>query len=70
MRIIELFRDKLRELEAERKSGAMDASQYEQSRRDLERQLLDAVAGTAMHRRPRAQARALERGPRRLSWCC
>jgi cytochrome c-type biogenesis protein CcmH len=42
--VVELFREKLRDLDAERKSGAIEAAQYEQSRRELERQLLDAVA--------------------------
>jgi len=43
--VVALFRDKLRELEAERSSGAIDDNQYQQSRRDIERNLLDAVAG-------------------------
>jgi cytochrome c-type biogenesis protein CcmH len=42
--IIGLFREKLRDLEAEHAGGGMAAAQYEQSRRELERQLLEAVA--------------------------
>lgn len=57
--IVDLFREKLRELEAERASGAIADEQYEKSRRDLERQLLDAVAVT------NAPAAA---GPRRARW--
>jgi cytochrome c-type biogenesis protein CcmH len=45
--IVAMFRDKLRELDADRQSGSIDAAPYEQARRELERQLLDAVAGTA-----------------------
>jgi cytochrome c-type biogenesis protein CcmH len=57
--IVELFREKLRDLEAERKSGVLQDAQYEQSRRDLERQLLDAVAATDV---------PLAAGPRRARW--
>jgi cytochrome c-type biogenesis protein CcmH len=56
--VIALFRDQLRELEAERKSGAVDENQYQQGRRDIERKLLDAVAG----------ADAAPSGPRRARW--
>ncbi len=56
--VVALFRDKLRELETERASGAIDDSQYQQSRRDIERNLLDAVAAVD----------APAAGPRRARW--
>jgi len=56
--VVALFRDKLRELEAERGSGAIDDNQYQQSRRDIERNLLEAVAG----------AEPAPAGPRRARW--
>jgi cytochrome c-type biogenesis protein CcmH len=56
--VVALFRDKLRELEAERGSGAIDDGQYQQSRRDIERNLLEAVAG----------ADTAPVGPRRARW--
>ena len=56
--VVALFRDKLRELEAERSSGAIDDNQYQQSRRDIERNLLEAVAG----------ADTAPAGPRRARW--
>ncbi|HYA77055.1 MAG TPA: c-type cytochrome biogenesis protein CcmI [Burkholderiaceae bacterium] len=43
--IVALFRDQLRELEAERKSGAIEETQYRQSRHDIEHNLLEEVAG-------------------------
>jgi len=43
--IVALFRDQLRELEAERRSGAVEEPQYQQARRDIERHLLEEVAG-------------------------
>ncbi len=42
--IVALFRDQLRELDAERAAGNVGDLQYEQSRRDIERRLLDEVA--------------------------
>jgi cytochrome c-type biogenesis protein CcmH len=42
--IVALFRDQLRELEAERKSGAIEETQYQQSRRDIEHNLVEEVA--------------------------
>ncbi|HYB49498.1 MAG TPA: c-type cytochrome biogenesis protein CcmI, partial [Burkholderiaceae bacterium] len=42
--IVALFRDQLRELEAERKSGAVEEAQYLQSRREIEHNLLEEVA--------------------------
>jgi cytochrome c-type biogenesis protein CcmH len=56
--VIALFRDQLRELEAERASGVIDDTQYQQSRRDIERNLLDAVAG----------ADPAAKGPQRARW--
>jgi cytochrome c-type biogenesis protein CcmH len=56
--VVALFRDKLRELDTERASGALDAVQYDQSRRELERGLLDAVAG----------AEPAPAGPQRARW--
>lgn len=56
--VVALFRDKLRELETERRSGAVDEAQYQQSRRDIERNLLDAVASVD----------AAPAGPRRDRW--
>ena len=56
--VIALFRDQLRELEAERTSGAIDDTQYQQSRRDIERKLLDGVAG----------ADESPKGPQRARW--
>ena len=41
---VSLFRDKLRELTAEHDSGSLPDDQFESSRRDIERQLLDAVS--------------------------
>jgi len=43
--VVALFRDQLRELDAERSAGTIDEAQYQQSRRDIERNLLEAVAG-------------------------
>lgn len=45
--IVPLYREQLAELDAELKSGAVSADQYESARRDLERRLLDDVAGTS-----------------------
>lgn len=45
--VVALFRDQLRELDSERGAGTIDEAQYQQSRRDIERNLLDAVAGAA-----------------------
>jgi len=56
--IVALFRDQLRELEAEHASGNVDEAQFQQSRRDIERNLLDAVAAVP------AQAD----GPPRARW--
>jgi cytochrome c-type biogenesis protein CcmH len=56
--VVALFRDQLRELEAERRAGAVDDNQYQQGRRDIERKLLDAVAGSD----------AAPAGPRRARW--
>jgi len=56
--IVALFRDQLRELEAEHRSGAVDAAQFEQSRRVIERNLLDAVAASP----------AQPAGPARARW--
>ncbi len=55
--VVALFRDQLRELEAERASGNIDEAQYQQSRRDIERNLLDAVA----------DADAAPKGPQRAT---
>jgi cytochrome c-type biogenesis protein CcmH len=56
--VVALFRDKLRELETERRSGVVDEAQYQQSRRDIERNLLEAVASVD----------AAPAGPRRARW--
>lgn len=56
--IVALFRDQLRELEAERKSGAIEEAQYRQSRRDIEHNLLEEVA----------QADAPAAGAQRARW--
>ena len=56
--IVALFRDQLRELEAERKSGAVEEAQYLQSRREIEHNLLEEVA----------RADSPSRGPRRARW--
>jgi len=42
--IVALFRDQLRELDAERKAGAIEEGQYRQSRHDIEHNLLEEVA--------------------------
>ena len=42
--VVAQFREKLKELEAERAAGTIDQPQYEQNRREIERQLLEAVA--------------------------
>lgn len=57
--IVALYRDKLRELEAEHASGAASEAQYEASRRELERQLLQAVA---------AAGAVPQGGPKRARW--
>jgi len=56
--IVALFRDQLRELEAERQAGNVEEAQYQQSRRDIERHLLDEVAGAELP----------ARGPQRARW--
>jgi cytochrome c-type biogenesis protein CcmH len=56
--IVALFRDQLRELEAERLAGNVEEAQYQQSRRDIERHLLDEVAG----------AKLPPPGPQRARW--
>ena len=56
--IVDLYRDQLRELEAERKSGTVEEAQYQQGRRDIERHLLDEVAGVDIQ----------AAGPRRARW--
>ncbi|SPE33620.1 conserved exported hypothetical protein [Burkholderiales bacterium] len=56
--IVALFRDRLHELEAERKSGAVEETQYQQGRREIERGLLEEVA--------RVDGQAA--GPRRARW--
>jgi cytochrome c-type biogenesis protein CcmH len=58
--VVALFRERLAELEAERASGALAPDRYEQSRREVERQLIDAVAGAA--------APAAAAGPNRARW--
>ncbi len=63
--IAAVFRDKLRELEADRESGAIDAGTYDGARRELERQLLDAVAGTAA---PAEVSAAVPGTPARARW--
>ncbi len=58
--IVALFRDQLRELEAERKSGAIEQTQYQQSRHDIEHNLLEEVShvdpGASGARRARLSA--------------
>jgi cytochrome c-type biogenesis protein CcmH len=56
--IVALFRDQLRELDAERRGGTVDEAQYEQVRREIERNLLAAVA----------DADAQGDGPKRARW--
>lgn len=56
--VVALFRDQLRELEAERNAGAIEDAQYQQSRRDIEHNLLQEVA----------QTDASAGGPRRARW--
>jgi cytochrome c-type biogenesis protein CcmH len=61
--IIPLYREQLAELAAELKAGTVSADQYESARRDLERRLLDDVAGTSaapeQGRRPLVTAAAV-----------
>ncbi|HEX7157156.1 MAG TPA: c-type cytochrome biogenesis protein CcmI [Burkholderiaceae bacterium] len=42
--IVSVYRDQFHELEAEHRSGAVDAAQFEQNRRELEHRLLEEVA--------------------------
>ncbi|MFZ5512102.1 MAG: c-type cytochrome biogenesis protein CcmI, partial [Pseudomonadota bacterium] len=44
---IEVLRDQLRELEADRAAGSIDDAQYAHAREDLERRVLEEGAGTA-----------------------
>jgi cytochrome c-type biogenesis protein CcmH len=44
--IVSVYRDQFHELEAERKGGTVDAAQFEQNKRELERRLLEEVATT------------------------
>ncbi len=56
--VVALYRDQLRELDAERRGGSVDEAQYEQVRREIERNLLAAVAGGG----------AEGEGPKRARW--
>jgi cytochrome c-type biogenesis protein CcmH len=57
--IVAVFRDQLRELEAERAGGGLDEAQYEQNRREIERRLLEDVAGGKED---------VVKGPQRARW--
>lgn len=56
--VVALFRDQLRELEAEHRAGTVEEPQYAEGRREIERNLIDALAAV-----PQAPA-----GPRRARW--
>jgi len=56
--VVSLFRERLRELDAEHATGGLDEAQYQQNRRDIERGLLDAVSSDP----------APASGPRRARW--